>query len=552
MARHSERLGEIAQVLVRHSLGYLVGVLALERFVPFHRGLLGHPRRPEPYLRPEHIRLALADLGATWIKLGQVLSTRSDLLPPDYRTELAKLQDTAPPVAPEVVQRLLVEDLGRPIDQVFAAFDPVSLAAASIGQVHAATLRDGTDAVVKVRRPDVVEQVEQDLEILANFAVAADRRSAFADQYDVVGLVQEFAQTLRGELDYLREGRNAERFAKQFAGESTVHIPRVFWETTTSRVLTLERVRGIKINDVRALDAAGIHRGELAERVARVLLKMVFEEGFFHADPHPGNFFVEPDGRLGLIDFGMVGEVDERTQDQLVRVLLAVTSRNSDRLVDALLDLGVTRGHVDRDALRRDLDHLVARYYGRPLSELGVSEVLGEVVGVVRRHRLQLPPNLALLVKTVAMAEGLAVDLDPEFRLPTVLMPYAERMLLRRYSPTQAARRLGEASLEAAQLGAELPEHVRTLIRELERGGLEIGVRPEGVDTLVRRLDRLGNRIVLGMLASAFVIGLSILMAAIHPPGFEAFIGPLLAVGFVLASGLAAYLAWTIVRSGRA
>lgn len=270
---HVNRTRQIATTLARHGLGYLVGILGLERFVPFHKGLLKHPRRAQPYTRPEHVRMALEELGATFIKLGQILSTRTDLLPPEYLAEFARLQDAAPTIPLEAVQETISRELGQPIEAIFATFDPNPLAAASIGQVHAATLLDGTEVVVKVRRPGVVEQVEEDLEILQHLAVTASRRWERADQYDLVGLAQEFAQTLRAELDYLREGHNAERFAANFADDATVHIPRVYWKITTSRVLTLERISGIKINDLAALDAAGIDRVTLAERAARIILK---------------------------------------------------------------------------------------------------------------------------------------------------------------------------------------------------------------------------------------------------------------------------------------
>ena len=548
---HGGRYRQIADVLARHGLGYLVGVAGLERFIPFERGLLGHARRAEPYSRPEHLRLALEELGATFIKLGQILSTRADLLPPEYQAELAKLQDSAPPVPWSRVEEVLVTELGQPIEAAFVSFDPAPLAAASIGQAHTASLPDGTEVVVKVRRPGVVEQIEEDLEILQNLAAAASRRWELADQYDLVGVAQEFAQTLRAELDYIREGRSAERFAASFADDADVHIPRVLWETTTARVLTLERVRGIKINDLAALDADGIERAALAERAAGIVLKMVFEDGFFHADPHPGNFFVETGGRIGLIDFGMVGTVDERTQEQLVRLLLAITSQDADRLVDAFLDLGVARQRVDRGLLRQDLEHLVSRYYGRPLGEIALASLLNDSLDVVRRHRLQLPPNLMLLLKTAIMCEGLAAQLDPSFRLTRVLVPYAERLMLRQYSPLLWGRRLGKASLDAAQLGVELPGHVRRLIADLERGSLEVGMRPTGFEPLVRRFERLANRITLGILAAAFINGLAILMSVYHPQGWEQWAGVVFAVGFVLAGVLGVYLVWSILRSGR-
>lgn len=544
------RSAEIANVLTRHGLGYLVGELGLERFLPIHRGWLGHAARSTPYTRPEHVRLCLEELGTTFVKLGQILSTRADLLPPEYIRELARLQDGAPPVDPDTVLRTVEEELGRPANEAFAEFAATPLAAASIGQAHAARLHDGTEVVVKVRRPGVVELVEADLEIMGNLAMVANRRWEAAANYDLVALAEEFAQTLRGELDYLREGRNAERFAQNFANQTDVHVPRVAWETTTSRVLTLERIRGVKINDLAELEAAGVERPALAERAAHMVLQMVFEDGFFHADPHPGNLFVEPGGRIGLIDFGLVGTVDERTQLHLADLLAAITARDPDRLVDAFLELGFARGRVDRPALRRDLDHLIERYYGQPLGEMRIGPLLEDALTVVRHHRLQLPANLALLLKTAAMCEGLGAQLDPSFRLSSVLTPYARRLIMRQYAPDRLLRRFGRAGVEATALGLELPQRLRRLLGEVERGNLEIGVHPQGVEPVVRRFEQLANRVVLGIITAAFVNGLAVLMSVYHPPGWEQWAGYAFGVGFALAASLGVYLAWTIVRGG--
>lgn len=552
--RTSTRLGryrQIADALSRHGLVHLVGVFGLERFVPFHKGLLGHPRRDEPYTGPEHLRMTLEDLGATFVKLGQILSTRPDLLSPDYQAELAKLQDAAPPVPSEAVAEVLAGEFGQRPEEVFATFDPAPLAAASIGQAHAATLPDGTEVVVKVRRPGVVEQVEQDLEILQSLAARANRRWEIAEQYDIVALAQEFAETLRSELDYVREGRSAERFAENFAGDGEAHIPKVFWETSTSRVLTLERIRGIKVNDLPALDAAGIERGALAGRAARITLDMIFEHGFFHADPHPGNFFVEPGGVLGILDFGMVGTVDERTQEQLAHLLIAITSKDADRLVDAFLGLGFAKGRVDRASLRQDLERLLSRYYGLPLGEIPLGPMLSEALSVVRRHHLRLPSNMALLFKAAIMNDGMGTQLDSSFNLTTVLVPYAKRLMMRQYSPAVLVRRLGEASLEATQLGVELPRQLRRIAGELERGSLEMSVRPESFEPMLQRLERLANRLVLGIIAAAFIGGLAVLMALYHPPGWEDWMAPFFFFGFVVASALGLYLAYSILRSGR-
>ena len=547
---HFRRYRQIAEVLTRHGLRWLRDASGLERFRPL-RFDLSEGDRSEPPTTAERIRLALEELGATFIKLGQFLSTRADLLPPEYQTELAKLQDSAPPFDSKMAKEMIEAELCQPTGALFASFELEPLAAASIGQAHAATLRDGSEVIVKVRRPGVVEQVEEDLEILQNLASAMSRHWEFAALYDVEGLAQEFAQTLRSELNYLQEARNAERFALNFAGDAKVHIPRVFWEMTTSRALTLERIRGVKVSDLDSLKANGIDRRALAERGTEVILKMIFEDGFFHADLHPGNFFIEPDGRYGLIDFGMVGSVDERLQGRLAGLLLALADRNYDQIVDALLEMGVAASRIDRERLRRDLENLISPYYARPLGEIALTPLLNDALAVVRRHRMRLPSNLALLLKTIIITEGLGARLDPDFCLLSVIEPYANRLLLNLYSPARWMRKLKRAGLDMAWLGAEAPQQLRRLICAIERSGFEFGMRPESFEPLIKRLEHIANRIVLGILAAAFIVGLATLLSVYRPPGWENWAGVMFAVGFFFALALGIYLAWSILRSGR-
>jgi ubiquinone biosynthesis protein len=535
---HLNRSRQIARVLLSHGWDFLRN--NEDRDVG--------PTAVAPNARPLHLRLALEELGTTFIKLGQILSTRADLLPPEYLVELQKLQDSAPPVPYEEIQQAVVTELGQTVEQLFAEFNQVPLAAASIGQAHAAVLWDGTEVVVKVRRPGVVEQVNEDLEILKELAATAGRHLGFAERYDLPGLVEEFSQTLRAELDYIREGHSAERFAANFASDPHIHVPRVFWEVTTSRVLTLERIRGIKINDLEALDEQGTDRRWLAQYATNVVLKMVCEDGFFHADPHPGNFFIEQDGAIALIDFGMVGVLDERTQDLLADLLITINHQDADRLVDVFLDLGVTRQRIDRALVCHDIERLLSSYWGLPLGELKVTALLNDVYSVMRRHHLRLPPNLALLLKTVIMIEGLGVNLDPDFQLTNSLTPYTERLVLRQYSPARWVRGFGRASLDLAKLGAELPQHVRRIVAAAENGNLQIGVRPEGFDPVLNRLERIANRIVLGVIAAAFINGLAVLVSVYRPPGWERWGWVVFAFGFLCALLLGVYLAWSILR----
>jgi ubiquinone biosynthesis protein len=543
---HLARYRQIAEALLSHGLGWMVSATGLERFLP--RPIQSRSETPTP---PQRLRLALEELGAAFIKLGQFLSTRPDLLPPDYQAELAKLQDDAPPIASEAACERIEMELGRPVQELFTSFDPQPLAAASIGQAHAAMLPDGTELVIKVRRPGVVEQIEEDLEILLNLATALDRRWEFAKKFDVIGLAEEFATTLRSELNYLQEGRNAERFAENFADEPSVHIPKVFWETTTSRVLTLERIRGTKISDLSSLDSSGLDRRALAERGTQVILRMIFDHGFFHADLHPGNFFIEADGRFGLIDFGMVGALDDDARERLADLVLAITGQDYDHLVDALLALGVTTERIDRRTLRRDLERLVSAYYGQPLGEVNLTALINEALAIMRRHSLHLPSNLALLVKTIIITEGLGARLDPDFHLITVIEPYTEKLLLHQRSPRRLLTKLHRTSKDLVWLGTEAPQQLRRLVGEIERRGFEVGMKPQSFDPLLGRLERLVNRIVLGMLTSAFIVGLAILLSVYRPPGSVSWAGVMFAVGFVFAVVLGLYLAWSILKSGR-
>lgn len=547
---HIHRYRQIAETLARHGFGFLLSFLGLERFLPFHRELLGESSGNQLLTPPQHIRLALEELGATFIKLGQLLSTRPDLLPPEYLLEFARLQDAAPPFDSDLAIQIIESEFGQPVEQLFAQFNRQPLAAASIGQVHAAQLADGTEIIVKVRRPNVVEQIEEDLEILQNAAAAINRRWEFAKRYDLLGLVQEFALALRAELDYIREGQSADRFAANFAADKSVHIPRVFWETTTTRVLTQERIRGVKVSEISDFDLFGTSRRKLAEQGTQAILKMVFEDGFFHADLHPGNFFIEPDGRFGLVDFGMVGVVDESTQDYLASLILALSQQDFGRLTEAVLELEVVKHRVDRNELRRDLEYLVKPYFGLPLGEVKLATLFNEAFAVIRRHRLHIPPHLALLVKTIIITEGIGTRLDPDFHLTEVITPYADRLMMRLFSPRRMAKKLGQASVDVARLSVEIPQQLRHILAEIERGGFEIGMKPGTFEPLIERLERLANRIVLGMIASAFIVGLSVLLAVFRPTGWEPWAGTMFAIGFFFAVLLGIYLAWSILRSG--
>jgi len=545
---HLKRYREIAGALARHGLGFATDAFGLARFLPLQRGLLGHARRHEPYTEAEHLRLALEDLGATFIKLGQILSTRADLIHEPYQHELAKLQDGVPPVPTEIIEAMIVAELGHPIDELFSTFDPTPLAAASIGQAHAARLKDGTNVVVKVRRPGVVEQVNEDLEILMNLAERANRHPQWAEQFDFVGLAQEFADTLRAELDYVREAKNARRFAELFAENPAVRIPRVFADHSTSRILTLERFGGVKANDLAGLDAAGIDRKALAEHLAGLNLTMVFEDGFFHADPHPGNFFIEPGGRVDLIDFGMVGEVSPALRQQLGALFIAVDAKDSDRLVDALLEICPSRSPIDRVALERDLVRIMDMFYRQEFGQRGVGTLLNDVMSTVRQYHLRLPSNLALLFKTWIMVEGIVAELDPTASMAAFFTPYVQKLMAQQYSPAEVAARMRAFSLDLAELSATLPRRLNRLLHDLENGNLMVAARPIAYEPILARLETLSNRSTVATIGAAFIVGLPILMVVYRPRGWKRWSGSAFVLGAAVAAGTGLFLAVTTGR----
>lgn len=551
---HTARYREIAATLRRHSLGFMVGLLGIGRFAPFRRNGgggrgAGDVEPSTVDTSPEHLRRALEELGPTFIKLGQLLSTRSDLLPPAYADELAKLQDAAPPVPVADIRAVIRRELGAEPEELFATFDDRPLASASIGQAHTASLADGTEVVVKVRRPGAVARVLEDLEILQNLAARATRGWGPAREFDATGIVEEFAQTIRAELDYLQEGRNAERFAESFEDEDDVVIPRVFWEHTTSRVLTLERMRGMNIGDAEALDAAGVDRKRVARRGADIVLKMTFEDRFFHADLHPGNLFIHDDGTIALIDFGMVGVIGEELRGQLSGLFVGLVRGNAELLAGTLTSMSTGTTPVDRETLREDLRVFLAKYRLRSLRETPFARMMADLYAILRAHRLRLPREMALLFKALLLIESLAHRLDPEFRLGDSLEPYAERLARERLSATAIARRMARAGADLGELALEAPGVLRRLLDSADGNGLQVHLRAAELEPLVARTERIGNRLVAGMISAALITGVGGIVTSERR--FRRWEDTLLGTGLGVIGALGGYLAYTAAQRRR-
>jgi ubiquinone biosynthesis protein len=445
---------------------------------------------------------------------------------------------------------LIETELGKPVESLFAKFDDSPIAAASLGQVHRAVLHTGQRVAVKVQRPNIEQTVDTDLDILFDLARLAQARTPLGQSYDLTEIAEDFASTLRDELDYAREGHNADRFRTNFANDRGVYIPRIYWEYSTRRVLVLEEITGIKINDVAALDAASIDRHAIALESARLLVKQVFEHSYFHADPHPGNFYVLPPcsddehARIGAMDFGMVGEIDPRTRDHALRLLIVVVRRDVEGMVDEFVRMGIVEwGQFDRPRLERDLRRLLNHFLGRPLREWRMREIMSETMPIAFRHHLHFPSDLWLLAKVLVMSEGVAQQLDPEFDLFRVAEPYARKLYAEMLSPQAVGRRALESLGEWGEEIAFLPQQLRRIVDRMERGSLQVVVRDDVRAGQADRWDRMASRLAASILIAAFIIAVSLLVPLLSSDPWRVFAAVLIVLGFANATVLTFWLA---------
>ncbi|WP_457600638.1 ABC1 kinase family protein [Hydrogenivirga sp.] len=519
--KNVRRKAQIAKILAKHGFGFLVEMVGLGKFVPFHWGILGHPKRKERYSAPEHLRMAFEELGPTFIKLGQILSTRPDLIPENYLEELSKLQDRIPPCPTERILEVLERELGRPVDQLFLEFSPEPLASASIGQVHRATLRDGSRVVVKVQKPGVEEQIKRDLQIIEELVNSLSERWELAQRWDIQGLYEEFAYILRNELDYEREGRNAETFRRNFLNDDSVYIPKVYWEFTTQKVLVLEELQGVKFTEPDSIRKMGYDPKEIAHKGSFIYMNMFFRDGFFHGDPHPGNFFVLRDGRIAIVDFGMVGVLDDVARINLLQLLYGLTKNDMVLVMDALYDLGI-RGDVKRESmLRKELDVLFSYYLMKPLGDMRLSHVVNEIFRLTYRYRINLPSDLFLLLKTIGMGEGLLMRLDPEFRMINAIKPYVTRAKRTFLSPKFLSRQAERNFTLMSKMILQSPEKVKRLASMLEGGKIGFSIKYEGEKRIVSDLRKDINRLSVSILTLAFIVAMALVISAYKPDFFK-------------------------------
>ncbi len=546
--RNIRRKAEISKILAKHGFGLIVDFAGLGKFIPFHWGLFGHRKRDIPYTAPEHLRMVFEELGPTFIKLGQILSTRPDLLPEEYTYELTKLQDRIPPCPADEIKAVIEEELGRQIGEIFRSFEETPLASASIGQVHRAVLKDGTPVVVKVQKPGVEKRIREDLEILEEVVQRLKDHWEPAKKWNLEGLLEEFSYTLRNELDYIREGRNAETFRKNFLKDKNLYIPEVFWDYTTQKVLVMEEIKGVKISDIEGIRSYGLDPSEIARKGAEIYMHMFFRDGFFHGDPHPGNFIILADGRIALLDFGMVGVMDDLMRMNFVQLMYGIVKGDMSLVMDALRDLGIQGDPKKETMLRKELELLFSYYLLQPVSELRLSKVVNETFRIVHRYNISLPSDLFLLMKTIGMAEGLLSSLDPGFRMITVIEPYIKRsrrlMLSTKFLRAQAEKNL----ILLTKMLIESTERTKRFIRLLEAGKVEFSIKYEGESRIIKDMRRDINRLSLSILLVGLMVAMALIVSAYKPEFFKA-------ESFLILSGILSLLfaggiLFKIIREG--
>jgi ubiquinone biosynthesis protein len=545
--RNLGRSREIAAVLLKHGFGDIVEQLHLDRYLRWGRRVILRERNVPEHreTRARRFRRALEDLGATFVKFGQVLSTRPDLIPAPVIAELSVLQEHVRPFPSDQVLQAIEDELGRPASELFAEFDPVPLAAGSLGQVHKARSHDGRSLAVKIRRPNVVRDVERDLSLMAELALLVERHIPEADVFDPVGLVNQFARTIRRELNFAREGRTIEEFARLFRNDATLTVPEVYWDLSTEAVLTMDFVTGCRIDDREALAALRVDPAALASRGARIFMKMAFEIGLFHGDPHPGNIRVLPDGSIGLLDYGMIGVLEDDKRELLVDLFLAITHRNLNRAVELIQIIGQPFRPIDTPLLRADVRDFIENYYGVPLERLKVGRMLSDFVAVLLNHGIRCPADLMLLVRCLVTLEGVGRDLDPSFNLATELAPFMERVVSERYNPRRMIDRMVDETRIFAQLARDVPRYVGRSLEKLSKDELKVQFEHTGLDRLITELDRSSNRVVIGVVMSSLIIASSLVLRGGYAPLWFSI------PAFALSSFLGIWLIYGVFRSGR-
>jgi ubiquinone biosynthesis protein len=554
--REFNRARHIAEILVRNGLGVMLDQLDLGRFLP--QGWRRRAEQAEEELRrvslPVRVRRTLEDLGPTYIKIGQILSGRGDLLPPDFVHEFTKLLDSAEPFPYEGVAKQIETELGRSPEQIFASFERTPIAAASIGQVHRAVLANGDRVVVKVQRPNIERMVRSDLSLLARQAAFLEKRSATLRNYSLSENVDELGYALLNELDYKAEAQNIDRFYNTYNDVPTLRIPRVYWEYTTRRVIVMEEIDGIPLSHLQRLRNEGYDLSAIAQVICDFYLKQIFEDGLFHADPHPANLLAAGD-QVAVLDFGMVAVLSKRLREDLGDIFVAVITQNTEEMITVFVRMGLVTRATNLRELERDINRMLVRYLGRELGRIPVDEVLTEVLNVLFNHKVRLPGDIAMLIRAIMVLESLGRSLDPNYQIVESLEPYIRKLIADKMS----IRRLGLSAMRTvtslSTLAQRLPNRLDDLWDQIDEGNLSIGVSVRDLNYIIGKVDRIVNRVVFALIVVGLVIGSALILMVgdavdrLFTIPFTDFSLPIAQIGFVCAGIAGVWLLWSVFRT---
>ena len=518
--RHLNRYRQILTVLFKYGFGDLLELLKIDQYIEVGLQMISRNRgaRVERLTRPQRLRMAFEELGPTYIKLGQILSTRPDLIPMDFIQELSKLQDDVPAFPFKEVRKVVESEFGRPPEELFDSLEEKPQASASIGQVHRAVLKDGESVAVKFQRPGIRKIIEVDLEIMLHLATLAEHHIEELALQRPIKIVDEFARTLEKEIDYKIEATSMERCARQFLDDPHVYIPKVYREVTSSRVLTAEFIEGIKISDLDRLESAGLDRKVITSRGADLVLKQIFKHGFFHADPHPGNIFALPNNVICLIDFGMVGVVDRQTRDNFVDLLDGIVHQNEIQASESLLKLTYWDEEPDRRLLEREVAEFMGRHLYKPLKEIELGKLLQHLLEVAGDFQLRIPPDLFLMIKALGTVEGVGRMLDPDFDMIARSTPFITDVKLERYKPERIAADIFDLSARLLQFLRQFPKELLDISQIIRQKKLSFQIEHRGLETMLVTHDRISNRISFSILIAALIIGSALIVISETPP----------------------------------
>jgi ubiquinone biosynthesis protein len=554
--KNVNRVRQIVNVFLKYGFGEIIEQLRLSRYIPFRKRLKTFGQWPSKtgLPMPVRLRMAFAELGPSFIKLAQLLSARPDLITKHFADEFKKLQDRVPPFPAEEALRIIEQETNLLVEQIFSHLDKKPVAAASIAQVHHGTLLDGSDVMIKIQRPDIREQIETDISILSTTASLMEKYISESVFFNPTGIVEEFTKTVRKELDFNVEANNCALFRRNFENHNDVYIPKIYGEFTTDNVLVMERIAGIRIDDIEGIQRLGLDRKKLARLGVEAYFKQVLEDGFFHADPHPGNIFAMPNGKIGFMDFGIVGRVSPELREIIANTFLALIHKDFDKLIVQNIELGLVPEHTDIDVFKRefraDLADFLEPLYGLTLKEINFAEYMDTATHLAIKHNLKIPADLLLVNKAMLILENLGTELDPEFNFITAAEPYASKLVRETLKPSRLYEKARKNFTEIGDFVILFPKQMKQIMRKLVKDDINIKMTPVGLDRFIRDMDRSSNRIAFSMIISAILLSSAIMHATnAGPIIFGVSLPGSLAFGFAFLLGICFII--SILRSGR-